>query len=368
MPQRTEIIAFHLIDNLTGSPRVLSDGLRCLMKTYNVRLFLGSGSGFLVQLPVEICRYWQPMTSSRFLNHFLFVFSQLFLCLSLMRNRSISKEAIIYVNTLLPFGAAIYGKLTSRRVVYHLHENSLEPKIAFSLLFWIFSRCASQGVLVSESMRRQLPSTKVALHVIRNAVPAEFEVTASGAIYRPRIDGFFWITMISSATRLKGIPEFLSLCQAFRGIGDIKFRLVLGTIPQDEMSTLLQEHRLPNLTVVEECEDVRPILSNTCLLLSLTRPDLRVETFGMTILEAMSYGVPIVAPPVGGPAELVRHGKEGYLIDSRDQKALEEAILKLYHNEVICNSMSMDARARAGTFSGVEFCRRIQTFFSSATS
>lgn len=366
MLQPTEIISFHLIDNRTGSPRVLHDSIRCLMKTYNVRLFVGSGSGFLAELPVETCRYWQPMTASRFWNHASFIVSQISLCIRLLCDRSISKNAIIYVNTLLPFGAAVFGRLTSRRVVYHLHENSLEPKIAFYLLFWIFNLCASQGVLVSNSMLTQLPRTRTSTFVIRNAVPAGVEIESRNAVYQSRVDGFFWITMICSATRLKGIPEFISLCHALSGIGDIKFRLVLGTTPQRELSNFLRDQELSNLTIVEECGDVPKLLQNTCLLLSLTRPDLRVETFGMTILEAMSFGVPVIVPPVGGPAEIVRHGKEGYLIDSRDHNALRETIMKLYQDRTLCYRISANARERASEFSFAEFCRQIQSFFASS--
>lgn len=51
------------------------------------------------------------------------------------------------------------------------------------------------------------------------------------------------------------------------------------------------------------------------LVLNLTNPRLAIETFGLTPLEAMAAGLPVIVPPVGGIAELVQAGVNGYCID-----------------------------------------------------
>jgi glycosyltransferase involved in cell wall biosynthesis len=60
------------------------------------------------------------------------------------------------------------------------------------------------------------------------------------------------------------------------------------------------------------------------------------EPFGMVILEGMLYGLPIVAAAVGGPSEILEHGRTGILCQPKDAESLGEAILKLV----------MDARLR----------------------
>ena len=63
--------------------------------------------------------------------------------------------------------------------------------------------------------------------------------------------------------------------------------------------------------------------------MNLTNPAMVVETFGMTILEAMSYGIPVIAPPVGGPAEIVQDGENGYTADVRNTQQMDVLLQQL---------------------------------------
>lgn len=53
------------------------------------------------------------------------------------------------------------------------------------------------------------------------------------------------------------------------------------------------------------------------------------EPFGRAVIEAMALGVPVVATDVGGPAEIVRDGREGYLVAPRRPSAWAQAIAKI---------------------------------------
>ncbi len=58
----------------------------------------------------------------------------------------------------------------------------------------------------------------------------------------------------------------------------------------------------------------------------------RYEPFGMVILEGMLYGLPIVASAIGGPAEILQHGRTGLLFPPRDVEKLAGALLQLAEN------------------------------------
>ena len=58
----------------------------------------------------------------------------------------------------------------------------------------------------------------------------------------------------------------------------------------------------------------------------------RYEPFGMVILEGMLHGLAIVAADVGGPAEILEHGRTGLLFPPRDVVALSSALQRLLKN------------------------------------
>jgi glycosyltransferase involved in cell wall biosynthesis len=43
------------------------------------------------------------------------------------------------------------------------------------------------------------------------------------------------------------------------------------------------------------------------------------EPFGFSVVEAMACGTPVIAPPRGSMAEIVRHGENGFLVDTQDE-------------------------------------------------
>ncbi|GAA8849534.1 glycosyltransferase family 1 protein [Helicobacter pylori] len=53
------------------------------------------------------------------------------------------------------------------------------------------------------------------------------------------------------------------------------------------------------------------------------------ETFGQTLQEAAAAGLPVVAPAVGGPLDLVDHGRSGYLFDPQVRGDLARWVAEL---------------------------------------
>ena len=64
-----------------------------------------------------------------------------------------------------------------------------------------------------------------------------------------------------------------------------------------------------------------------------------VEGLPMSILEAMSYGMPILSTPVGGIPEIVENGVNGFLFPPGDKQAMQNSINKLISNPSIKRQM-----------------------------
>jgi N-acetyl-alpha-D-glucosaminyl L-malate synthase BshA len=71
------------------------------------------------------------------------------------------------------------------------------------------------------------------------------------------------------------------------------------------------------------------------------------ESFGMGVLETMSFGKPVVATRVGGVAEIVKEGETGFLRRLGDVRALARAVRTLVADPELCARLGTAARARA---------------------
>lgn len=68
------------------------------------------------------------------------------------------------------------------------------------------------------------------------------------------------------------------------------------------------------------------------------------ESFPLTVLEAMSCGVPVIASNVGGVPEIVQNEKDAILINSGDSGELSRAISRVLINDNLVNSIKINAR------------------------
>src|SRR5205823_4931832 len=70
------------------------------------------------------------------------------------------------------------------------------------------------------------------------------------------------------------------------------------------------------------------------------------EPFGITPLEAMACGTPVIGSKVGGIKYSVADGKTGFLVPSKDPEALANKICQLLGNRALLNTMKDNAIKR----------------------
>jgi phosphatidylinositol alpha 1,6-mannosyltransferase len=71
------------------------------------------------------------------------------------------------------------------------------------------------------------------------------------------------------------------------------------------------------------------------------------ETFGQTLQEAGASGLPVVAPAVGGPLDIVDHGRTGYLVAPGDAGAIAGAAARLAGDPQLRRGMGRAGREKA---------------------
>lgn len=68
------------------------------------------------------------------------------------------------------------------------------------------------------------------------------------------------------------------------------------------------------------------------------------ELLGLSLLEAMASGTPVIASRVGGLPEVVKHGETGFLVPPGDETALRAAIEEVTGNETLARRMGLAGR------------------------
>ena len=78
------------------------------------------------------------------------------------------------------------------------------------------------------------------------------------------------------------------------------------------------------------------------------------ESFGLSALEAMACGVPVISSDVGGLPEVNVDGETGYVVPMGNIEALAERIRELLENEALRKKMGQASLVRATTLFSIE--------------
>lgn len=188
----------------------------------------------------------------------------------------------------------------------------------------ILSRAASRTVAVSEGLRDELvqrwrakPDKTVTIH---NPVffPAKIDPTTAEELAARE-------PIVLAVGRMVAEKDFRTLIRAFRRVRTPGARLVImGKGPQRAML----EREIKRLGLTNKVsmpgysrEPWTAYASAKVFTLSSVS-----EPFGNVIVEAMAFGLPVVATACSGPLEILKHGRHGRIVSLRDEVQLAQAI------------------------------------------
>ncbi len=343
------IVCFHLFNDYSGSPKVLKMVLQGILdKGYRVDLITSKG-GILDELTghanLKRVSYSYRFSVNPVVTMFRYLGVQLYTFFIAFRYL-FQKQTVFYINTLLPVGPALAGRIMGKKVIYHYHENAFAKGLFYKVLAAVMQKLAHKIICVSQYQRSFL-GRKSGVCVIPNALPKEFT-----SRLHPDAEAAFGrqtVLMLSSLKEYKGTREFIELANR---LPEYRFCLVINDV-QENIDSFFYKYNIfcsQNLIIYPRQNNVVSFYNEASIVINLTDKKLAVETFGLTALEAMSAGLPVIVPTEGGIAEMVTDGENGYKIDVQDLNKIVEYIHLLLSDQELYNKLSNNASAYSRNF------------------
>jgi glycosyltransferase involved in cell wall biosynthesis len=159
----------------------------------------------------------------------------------------------------------------------------------------------------------------------------------------PKSDNIFRVIFVSGMSLRKGVHYLL---QAFSELNLPNSELLLIGSINDEIKPFFKkyEDRFKWLGHIPQNELYKYYSQGSVFVLNSIE-----DGFGMVIIQAMACGLPVIATTNTGGEDIIRDGKDGFVIPIRDVEKLKEKLLYLYENPEICKQMGQSAKARASS-------------------
>jgi N-acetyl-alpha-D-glucosaminyl L-malate synthase BshA len=269
------------------------------------------------------------------------------------------KLDILHVHYAVPHAtAALLATDIARRqkrrtphVVTTLHGTDItllgrDPNLRPIIKYSIESSCGVTAV--SKSLKKetaQVLKTRKSIQAIHNFYrPLEPSLTRREVRERLEVkDSDFLLIHMSNLRPVKRLPDVLRVLGALKGQENIKL-LLLAAGPFDEFMPLAKELGiLPNLVICSNVVDIENYIHAADAGLYTSEK----ESFGMGVLETMSFGKPVVASNVGGVPEIILDRKTGFLEKLGDVRAMAKDVRKLAADPGLTAAMGKAAHARA---------------------
>ena len=221
-----------------------------------------------------------------------------------------------------------------------------------------FSIVESDGVTVPSQYLRNatydklgVPSSK-AIEVIPNFVdptvfkPAECHAAREsvGKVFKRCPETDFVLAHVSNFREVKQVPHVIEIFDRVQKVLPARLVLVGDGPERSKVERLVHDRGLTDkvsflgkqLVFVEVLQ-----AADLFLLPSST------ESFGLSALEAMACGVPVIASDVQGIPEVVTNGENGYLCDVGDVDQMAAKAIALLQDDKLRTNFSKNAHARA---------------------
>jgi glycosyltransferase involved in cell wall biosynthesis len=276
---------------------------------------------------------------------------------------------VVYTNTITVVDGAIAAKLSGKPHIWHLHEDIGTSKGVLRLLptRYVATSLAlklSSGIPVpSHALKDQIFGHQMTLpkvKVIYNGVDTNRFRPGSSTHFLHNELGIpvdaSLVGICGEIQETKGQELFIkAAAEVSEKLPNTHFILIGGGLPEylrhliDLTSSLGLGDKF-HFTGWRS--DIPEIFRELHLVVIASNQ----EAFGLTAIEGMATGLPVVATRCGGPEEVIEHKRTGYLVAIDDHADMAQQIVKLLSSAELRQGMGRAGRERTEQFFTVECC------------
>ncbi|MEW6652493.1 MAG: N-acetyl-alpha-D-glucosaminyl L-malate synthase BshA [Bacteroidota bacterium] len=222
-------------------------------------------------------------------------------------------------------------------------EPSFMPLVKFSIEesdgVTAVSRFLKEKTLTNYNIQKEI-------EVIYNFIDLDIYKPQASEVFRKHIapNGERVLVHTSNFRPVKRVQDTIKILEKVKKEIPVKLVLVGDGPDRSECERLARELDLQKDVIFLGKQDALAEILNAADLFLMPSQS---ESFGLSALEAMACGKPVVSSSVGGLPELVIHNETGYIAEIGDVERMSRYTIDLLTNEKKYNIFSKNSRSRA---------------------
>ncbi len=206
--------------------------------------------------------------------------------------------------------------LSKKTPLYYVSRGWFYTNWSAIFLRWLIFPKVSVFVGISHkqfNLMQRYASSEASVYLIENGIPMPDKPTV------PIQNTSIQLATIGGICRRKNQWQAICLVQLLKPLYPVKLLIFGTTVTTEDKRYKLMLERIIRQNHLDDCIEFKGYESDFALIYSQTDIALSTATeegFGRTLIEAMSYGVPVIASDKsGGPSTIISHLSDGLLYD-----------------------------------------------------
>ncbi|MEQ9414377.1 MAG: glycosyltransferase family 4 protein, partial [Cyclobacteriaceae bacterium] len=289
-------------------------------------------------------------------NYLLFLYLPFLLFNSFRIARFIKQNGIdvLHINDMYNMcGIALKLFRPGTKVVYHIR---LMPdsyvKSLYGFFIYLIRRFADQVISVSEAVKIQLDKFELFSVLVYDAIKVTEKYDVKNLTRGNKL------LYLANFSKGKGHDHAIKAFAAAKTrVPDLQMVIAGGDMGmrKNELYKKDLEREVKRLEFTDSIEfrgyvdDTEQIIKDSDIFLNFSES----ESFSITCLEAVTYGIPLIATDCGGPSEIFENEVSGLLVPNKGIEEMAEAIVRLSQNKSLRESFSQKGKKYVTTKFGL---------------